>query len=72
MLGAREPGRVVLSVHADGVRLWSSGIVRGGGPAVPVNVGLAGRETVTLVAEPHHHLDTVALADRADAKFTCT
>ncbi|MEU8652733.1 sigma-70 family RNA polymerase sigma factor [Streptomyces sp. NPDC048737] len=65
-------GKVVFSVHADGVRLWSSGTVRGGGPAVPVHVNLAGRETVTLVVEPHNHLDTVALADWAESKFTCT
>ncbi|MFJ4696436.1 sigma-70 family RNA polymerase sigma factor [Streptomyces sp. NPDC088766] len=65
-------GKVVFSVHADGVRLWSSGTVRGGDPAVPVHVNLAGRETVTLVVEPHNHLDTVALADWAESKFTCT
>ncbi|MFH9858535.1 sigma-70 family RNA polymerase sigma factor [Streptomyces sp. NPDC017202] len=65
-------GKVVFSVHADGVRLWSSGTVRGGDPAVAVHVDLAGRETVTLVVEPHNHLDTVALADWAESKFTCT
>ncbi|MET9506819.1 sigma-70 family RNA polymerase sigma factor [Streptomyces sp. NPDC006622] len=65
-------GKVVFSVHADGVRLWSSGTVRGGEPAVPVHVNLAGRDTVTLVVEPHNHLDTVALADWAESRFTCS
>ncbi|MFD5252831.1 sigma-70 family RNA polymerase sigma factor [Streptomyces bobili] len=65
-------GKVVFSVYADGVRLWSSGTVKGGDPAVPVHVNIAGRETVTLVVEPHNHLDTVALADWAESKFTCS
>ncbi|MDX3574101.1 NPCBM/NEW2 domain-containing protein, partial [Streptomyces sp. ID05-47C] len=65
-------GKVVFSVYADGVRLWSSGTVKGGDPAVPVHVDIAGRETVTLVVEPHNHLDTVALADWAESKFTCS
>ncbi|WP_208639601.1 NPCBM/NEW2 domain-containing protein, partial [Streptomyces bobili] len=65
-------GKVVFSVYADGVRLWSSWTVKGGDPAVPVHVNIAGRETVTLVVEPHNHLDTVALADWAESKFTCS
>ncbi|MGX1270920.1 sigma-70 family RNA polymerase sigma factor [Streptomyces phaeoluteigriseus] len=65
-------GKVVFSVYADGVRLWSSGTVKGGDPGVPVHVNLAGRETVTLVVEPHNHLDTLALADWAESKFTCS
>ncbi|MGW1722795.1 sigma-70 family RNA polymerase sigma factor [Streptomyces sp. NPDC002306] len=64
-------GQVSFSVYADGVRLWRSGTVRGGDPAVPVHVNLAGRETVRLVVQPHGPFDPVALADWADSKFRC-
>ncbi|WP_030045736.1 NPCBM/NEW2 domain-containing protein, partial [Streptomyces resistomycificus] len=65
-------GRVSFSVYADGVRLWRSGTVEGGDAAVPVHVGLAGRETVRLVVEPHSHFDNLALADWAESRFTCS
>jgi DNA-directed RNA polymerase specialized sigma24 family protein len=65
-------GRVYFSVYADGERLWKSRMVKGGDAAVPVQVNLAGRETVRLVVEPHNHVDNVAVADWADAKFTCS
>ncbi len=64
-------GEVHFSVHADGVRLWSSGTVEGGDPAVPVHVDVSGRETVRLVVEPHSPFDSVALADWARSRFTC-
>ncbi|MEV0850600.1 sigma-70 family RNA polymerase sigma factor [Streptomyces sp. NPDC049954] len=69
-------GAVRFSVHGDGVPLWSSGIVRGGDPAVPVHVGLAGRRTVQLVVEPVRDtgapLDrAAAVADWARSRFTC-
>ncbi|WP_435284570.1 sigma-70 family RNA polymerase sigma factor [Streptomyces koelreuteriae] len=64
-------GKVRFSVYADGVRLWRSGLVEGGDPAVPVHVNLAGRSTVRLVVEPRGALDNVALADWAESKFTC-
>ncbi|UXY28470.1 sigma-70 family RNA polymerase sigma factor [Streptomyces sp. HUAS TT20] len=65
-------GKVYFSVYADGVRLWRSGMVKGGAPAVPVHVNLAGHRTVRLVVEPHSNaFDTGALADWADARFTC-
>lgn len=69
-------GAVRFSVHGDGVPLWSSGIVRGGDPAVPVHVGLAGRRTVQLVVEPVSGtgapLDrAAAVADWARSRFTC-
>ncbi|MEV8597453.1 sigma-70 family RNA polymerase sigma factor [Streptomyces sp. NPDC052012] len=65
-------GKVSFSVHADGVPLWNSGVIKGGDPAVPVHVNLTGRKTVRLVVEPHSHVDTVALADWAESRFTCT
>ncbi|MFF7097586.1 sigma-70 family RNA polymerase sigma factor [Streptomyces rubradiris] len=65
-------GKVSFSVHADGVPLWRSGVVKGRGPAVPVHVDLTGRRTVRLVVEPHDHgLGRVALADWAESRFTC-
>ncbi|MFE0930338.1 sigma-70 family RNA polymerase sigma factor [Streptomyces mutabilis] len=64
-------GKVYFSVYADGVRLWSSGMVKGGDPAVPVHVDLTGRESVTLAVTPHNHLDGAALADWAESRFTC-
>ncbi|MBC9727867.1 NPCBM/NEW2 domain-containing protein [Streptomyces sp. TRM68367] len=65
-------GNVSFSVRADGVQLWRSGVIKGGDPAVPVHVNLTGRRTVQLVVEPHSTFDTVALADWAEAKFTCS
>ncbi|WP_328340563.1 sigma-70 family RNA polymerase sigma factor [Streptomyces violaceus] len=64
-------GKVHFAVYADGVRLWRSGLVEGGDPAVPVHVDLAGRSTVRLVVEPRGTLDNVALADWAESRFTC-
>ncbi|MFF4980324.1 sigma-70 family RNA polymerase sigma factor [Streptomyces sp. NPDC001046] len=68
---ALKLGRVYFSVYADGVRLWRSGLVRGGDPAVPVHVDLTGRSTVRLVVEPRGVLDDVTLADWAESTFTC-
>jgi hypothetical protein len=64
-------GKVRFAVYADGVRLWRSGLVEGGDPAVPVHVNLVGRSTVRLVVEPRGALDNVALADWAESRFTC-
>ncbi|MEG8276093.1 sigma-70 family RNA polymerase sigma factor [Streptomyces sp. AHA2] len=68
---ALKLGRVYFSVYADGVRLWRSGLVEGGDPAVPVHVDLTGRSTVRLVVEPRGVLDDVTLADWAESAFTC-
>ncbi|MDR6977189.1 RNA polymerase sigma factor (sigma-70 family) [Streptomyces sp. 3330] len=65
-------GKVSFAVYADGRRVWASGVIKGGDPAVPVHVDLAGRTTVRLVVEPHNGLDSVALADWADSAFTCS
>jgi hypothetical protein len=64
-------GRVSFTVYADGVRLWQSGTIGGGDPAVPVHVSLTGRRTVRLVATPRSAFDAVTLADWAESKFTC-
>ncbi|MFH0180473.1 sigma-70 family RNA polymerase sigma factor [Streptomyces cacaoi] len=65
-------GKVSFAVYADGRRVWVSGVIKGGDPAVPVHVNLTGRTTVRLVVEPHSGLDSVALADWADSGFTCS
>jgi len=65
-------GGVAFSVYGDGNRLWTSGTVRGGEPAVPVHVDLVGRTTVRLVVEPRDALGSVALADWAESRFTCS
>ncbi|MEU7405450.1 sigma-70 family RNA polymerase sigma factor [Streptomyces sp. NPDC044948] len=64
-------GKVRFAVYADGVRLWNSGTVKGGDPAVPVRVDISGRETLRLVTEPHGPFDSAALADWARSRFTC-
>ncbi|MFJ5260452.1 sigma-70 family RNA polymerase sigma factor [Streptomyces sp. NPDC088387] len=65
-------GNVSFSVYGDGARLWKSGPVRGGDPAVPVHVNLAGRETVRLVVEPHSAFDRLLPVDWAQSRFSCT
>ncbi|MGW0758065.1 sigma-70 family RNA polymerase sigma factor [Streptomyces sp. NPDC002814] len=65
-------GKVYFSVHADGVQLWRSGLIKGGDQAVPVHVDLTGRKTVRLVVEPHSHFDNLMLADWAESKFACS
>ncbi|MFD9114097.1 sigma-70 family RNA polymerase sigma factor [Streptomyces bottropensis] len=64
-------GEVRFSVYGDGVRLWRSGPVRGGGPAVPVHMELGGRETVRLVVEPHGPYELPVSADWAESRFSC-
>jgi RNA polymerase sigma factor (sigma-70 family) len=63
-------GGLTFSVYADGVRLWT-GTPAPGGPALPVRVDLTGHRTVRLVVEPHRPLGRLALADWAQARFTC-
>jgi hypothetical protein len=65
-------GKVSFSVYADGVRLWSSGLVRGREAAVRVHVNLSGRETVRLVVEPYRDVDSLAPADWAESRFSCS
>ena len=65
-------GAVRFSVRDDdGTPLWQSPVLRGGEPAVPVSVGIAGRETIRLVVEPSGPLGGVALADWAQSRINC-
>ncbi|MFG3124078.1 sigma-70 family RNA polymerase sigma factor [Streptomyces sp. NPDC048201] len=65
-------GKVAFAVYGDGARLWQSGTVSGGDPAVPVHVNLTGRKTVRLVAESRGGaFDQAALADWARSRFSC-
>ncbi|MDI9886821.1 sigma-70 family RNA polymerase sigma factor [Streptomyces sp. HNM0645] len=66
-------GAVRFSVYADGARRWRSPMLRGGDPAVPLSVGLTGRETLRLVVEPVgvRPLAATAIADWARSRITC-
>ncbi|MFE7116539.1 NPCBM/NEW2 domain-containing protein [Streptomyces sp. NPDC057654] len=64
-------GEVRFSVFGDAARLWRSGVVHGGDPAVPVHVPLTGRKTVRLVVESTSPMSTVALADWAQSRLSC-
>ncbi|GAA0467763.1 sigma-70 family RNA polymerase sigma factor [Streptomyces olivaceiscleroticus] len=64
-------GAVRFSVYADGVRQWSSGVVRGGEAAVPVHVPLSGRSTLRLVSEPQTPADTLTFSDWAQSQISC-
>ncbi len=68
----RGPGSVVFSVYGDGDELWRSAELAGGEAAVPVNVSLAGVDTLRLVTEPTDDpLAEVALADWAASEIAC-
>ncbi|MFB8268410.1 sigma-70 family RNA polymerase sigma factor [Streptomyces sp. NPDC055955] len=64
-------GAMRFSVYADGVRLWKSPVLRGGDPAVPVHLNLAGRATIRLVTEPQTNFGSLAVGDWAESRFTC-
>lgn len=64
-------GAVRFAVYGDGSRLWRSPVMRGGDPAVPVHVSLAGRKTVRLVVEPQTPFDSALLGDWAHSQLTC-
>lgn len=65
-------GKVRFSVFGDSTRLWKSPLIKGGDPAVPVQVNLTGRKTIRLVVEPHSPFYSAALADWAQSRFRCT
>ncbi|MFF3497071.1 sigma-70 family RNA polymerase sigma factor [Streptomyces sp. NPDC002795] len=65
-------GAVRFSVYVDGARAWSSSVVKGRDPAVPVHVNVAGAKSIRLVTEPNSPGDSVAVADWAESRFTCT
>ncbi|AZK94994.1 MULTISPECIES: sigma-70 family RNA polymerase sigma factor [Streptomyces] len=64
-------GAMTFSVYADGALLWRSPVLRGGEPAVPVQVPLDGRKKLRLVVEPYSHWDGAALGDWAASKIVC-
>ncbi|GCD44750.1 sigma-70 family RNA polymerase sigma factor [Streptomyces paromomycinus] len=64
-------GALRFSVYADGQRLWRSGVVRGGQPAVPVHVPLRGHRTLRLVVEPGSSNTVMFLGDWAQSQITC-
>ncbi|MFE3371724.1 sigma-70 family RNA polymerase sigma factor [Streptomyces sp. NPDC059173] len=65
-------GAVRFSVfNGDGARLWRSPVMKGGEPAVPVSVGIAGQSSIRLVVEPQGPMGGVALADWAESRISC-
>ncbi len=64
---------VGFAVYGDGTRLWSSGPVHAGDPAVPVHVALTGYSTVRLTVTPTRSLLALPnLADWADPTISCS
>jgi RNA polymerase sigma factor (sigma-70 family) len=67
----RTPVR--FTVSGDGTPLWTSAVVRGGDPAVPVHVRISGYTTLELTVTPQQGILAVgALADWADSVITCS
>ncbi|MEU8771196.1 sigma-70 family RNA polymerase sigma factor [Streptomyces griseus] len=65
-------GAVRFSVFdGAGARLWHSPVMKGGDPAVPVSVGIAGQSSIRLVVEPEGPMGGVALADWAESRISC-
>ncbi|MFD5748169.1 sigma-70 family RNA polymerase sigma factor [Streptomyces sp. NPDC127033] len=64
-------GSVRFSLYGDGTRLWRSPVLHGGDAALPVQVGISGRDSIRLVVEPHAPNDVVALADWARSRISC-
>ncbi|MET8660202.1 sigma-70 family RNA polymerase sigma factor [Streptomyces griseus] len=65
-------GAVRFSVFdGAGARLWRSPVMKGGDPAVPVSVGIAGQSSIRLVVEPEGPMGGVALADWAESRISC-
>ncbi|MET9292714.1 sigma-70 family RNA polymerase sigma factor [Streptomyces sp. NPDC003077] len=64
-------GTLRFSVYGDGKRLWRSGPLRGGQPAVPVHVPLTGRSSLRLVVEPQSPQGRLVFGDWARSQITC-
>ncbi|MFD7321530.1 sigma-70 family RNA polymerase sigma factor [Streptomyces sp. NPDC059875] len=64
-------GGIRFSVYGDGERLWRSEVIRPGDPAIPVHVGIAGRETLRLVVDEHTPFGRAAVADWAQSQISC-
>ena len=70
-------GSVAFQVWGDGFLLYNSGMISGGSPAVPVNVNVSGRQSISLVVTNGIYMApswTVVddHADWANATLTCS
>ncbi|MEW2550105.1 sigma-70 family RNA polymerase sigma factor [Streptomyces sp. NPDC047002] len=65
-------GKVRFSVYGDSGALWTSPVVSGGDPAVPVSVPIAGQKSIRLVVEPASPFGAVAVADWVQARISCS
>ncbi|MYV52246.1 NPCBM/NEW2 domain-containing protein, partial [Streptomyces sp. SID3212] len=54
-----------------GGRLWRSPVLKGGGAAVRVVVGIAGQRSLRLVVDAEGALGGVALGDWARSRIAC-
>ncbi len=61
-------GDCLMSVYADGIKLWSQRIT-GQTPPEQVDLDISGMAKVTLIVEPGEQFDLADHADWADAKF---
>lgn len=67
-----KPGTVEFSAWADGKRIWTSGPVKGGEPARPVELDLAGKQVLLLLAGDGGDGMDNDHADWAEARFAYT
>jgi alpha-galactosidase len=67
-----QHGSITFKVIGDGKVLWKSGVMRGGEPAKPVSVNLAGIKTMILIVGDADDGITFDHADWADAKIVMT
>ena len=61
-------GDCLMSVYADGIKLWSQRVTAQTAPA-KIDVDITGMQTVTLIVEPGEQFDLADHANWADAKF---
>jgi hypothetical protein len=64
-------GAATFSVYGDDELLWTSPVIRGGDPAVPLEVPISGVQTLRLVTEPEGWLGSAGLADWAESEILC-
>ena len=64
-------GDCIVSVWADGIKLWESEIVASRDP-IPVNVNIAGMKNIVLVVRNGRHLDLGDHVDWVEARFLRT
>lgn len=67
-----DRGRVIFKVAVDGVVKYTSDLLTGSSPTVPVSVDLTGGQTLSLQVTDSGDGITSDHADWAEAKLTCS